>query len=132
MTFDEHMEVLRVNMESLHANLAQLHEITAAAQRRNDTQIAQLTSLLAQDGLPPSESNPQFHQQMVYAVAMRTIRSFEQALGRLALWRSDRHGADGQTTGEQYVQRLRLYPHALREANAFYSPDKKAVLFGYF
>src|SRR5260370_29646994 len=26
--------------------------------------------LLAQDGLTPSEGNPQFHQQMVYAVAM--------------------------------------------------------------
>jgi len=89
--------------------------------------------LLAQDGLPPSESNPQFHQQMVYAVAMRTIRSFEHALGRLALWRT--HAvldADGKTTSEDYVRRLRLYPHALREANAYYSPDKKAVLFGYF
>ena len=30
--------------------------------------------LLAQDGLAPSESNPQFHQQMVYAVAMTTIQ----------------------------------------------------------
>jgi len=30
--------------------------------------------LLAQDGLNPSESNPQFHQQMVYAVARTTIR----------------------------------------------------------
>ena len=29
--------------------------------------------LLAQDGWPPSEGNPQFHQQMVYAVAMTTI-----------------------------------------------------------
>ncbi len=29
--------------------------------------------LLAQDGLAPSEGNPQFHQQMVYAVAMTTI-----------------------------------------------------------
>jgi hypothetical protein len=89
--------------------------------------------LLAQDGLPPSESNPQFHQQMVYAVAMRTIRTFEHALGRLALWRP--HAildATGQATAEQYVQRLRLYPHALREANAYYSPEKKAVLFGYF
>src|ERR1700733_3986395 len=34
--------------------------------------------LLATDGLAPSEGNPQFHQQMVYAVAMTTIRHFEQ------------------------------------------------------
>ena len=39
-------------------------------------------TLLAQDGWPPSEGNPQFHQQMVYAVAMTTIGHFEQALGR--------------------------------------------------
>ncbi len=38
--------------------------------------------LLAQDGWAPSEGNPQFHQQMVYAVAMTTIGHFEQALGR--------------------------------------------------
>src|SRR5512143_2251055 len=31
--------------------------------------------LLAQDGLDPSEGNPAFHQQMVYAVAMTTIRT---------------------------------------------------------
>jgi hypothetical protein len=37
---------------------------------------------LAMAGLDPSESNPQFHQQMVYAVAMTTIRNFELALGR--------------------------------------------------
>src|SRR6478609_9337094 len=43
-------------------------------------------SLLAQDGHPPSEGNPQFHQQMVYAVAMTTIRNFERALGRCVLW----------------------------------------------
>src|SRR5262249_34986539 len=33
---------------------------------------------------------------------------------------------------EEYVQRLRIYPHALREPNAYYSPTKKALLFGYF
>lgn len=42
--------------------------------------------LLAQDGLPPSEGRPQFHQQMVFAVVMRTIRTFERALGRPVLW----------------------------------------------
>ncbi len=46
--------------------------------------------ILAQDGLPQSESNPQFHQQMVYAVAMRTISNFERALSRLVLWRPHR------------------------------------------
>ncbi len=30
------------------------------------------------------------------------------------------------------MQRLRVYPHALREANAYYSPQKVALLFGYF
>ena len=38
--------------------------------------------LLTNEGLDPSESNPLFHQQMVYAVAMTTIKNFEKALGR--------------------------------------------------
>jgi hypothetical protein len=88
-------------------------------------------ALLAQDGLAPSEAVPQFHQQMVYAVAMTTIRNFEQALGRRALWavRTDSPGAEDAWG---YVEKLRIYPHALREANAYYSPAKKALLFGYF
>ncbi len=84
--------------------------------------------LLAQDGLPPSESSPQFHQQMVYAVAMTTIGHFERALGRPIFW-----STHSPSSGEpEYVQRLRIYPHALRDRNAYYSPDKKALLFGYF
>ena len=42
--------------------------------------------LLAQDGLTPSEGNPEFHQQMVFAVAMKVIRLFERALGRKVIW----------------------------------------------
>jgi hypothetical protein len=89
-------------------------------------------NLIAQDGLSPSESNPQYHQQMVYAVAMTTIHHFQRALGRVALW-SDRRvrGEDGNYV-EQFVRRLRIYPHALRDRNAYYSPAKKALLFGYF
>lgn len=88
--------------------------------------------LLAQDGLAPSESNPQFHQQMVYAVAMTTIRHFERALGRVAFWADHKPGAKAGKFREQFVRRLRIYPHALRDRNAYYSPTKKALLFGYF
>ncbi|WP_299568843.1 hypothetical protein [uncultured Pedobacter sp.] len=42
-------------------------------------------NIVACDGLSPSESNPQFHQQMVYAVAMTTIANFEKGLGRKIL-----------------------------------------------
>ena len=30
------------------------------------------------------------------------------------------------------MQRLRIYPHAIRDANAYYDPDRTALLFGYF
>lgn len=93
--------------------------------------------LLAQNGLAPSEGRPQFHQQMVFAVAMRTIRTFERALGRVVLWAGDRDdytGLDRRARPPEYnfTRRLRIYPHALREPNAYYSPVKRALLFGYF
>lgn len=96
--------------------------------------------ILAQDGLNPSGSNPQFHQQMVYAVAMTTIKNFEAGLGRPVLWSSRQVIMEEQVNGNPpkkkrtsvYVPTLRIYPHAMREANAYYSPQKKALLFGYF
>ena len=95
--------------------------------------------LLAQDGYTPSVSNPQFHQQMVYAVVMTTIKNFEQALGRKILWAENIRLPEKVTQGKkrakvefEFVPRLRVYPHALRQANAFYDPLKKALLFGYF
>ncbi|WP_222539511.1 hypothetical protein [Pedobacter polysacchareus] len=95
--------------------------------------------IIACDGLAPSESNPQFHQQMVYAVAMTTISNFEKALGRKILWANrdidlsaliDKQYSINKKN--EYVKCLRIYPHALRDANAYYSPQKKALLFGYF
>jgi subtilisin family serine protease len=89
--------------------------------------------LLATNGYAPSEANPQFHQQMVYAVAMRTIMRFERALGRKALWAPRMiRNADGDVVQRTYVQRLRIYPHAMREQNAFYSSTRMGLLFGYF
>ena len=88
-------------------------------------------ALLAQDGWAPAEGNPQFHQQMVYAVAMKTIAHFEQALGCPVLWRPGSSHEDG-VDDSRFVRQLTVRPHALRQANAFYSPHESALKFGYF
>ena len=59
--------------------------------------------ILIRGGLDPSEADPRFHQQMVYAVAMTTIQNFERALGRPALW-SPRLYQEGTTWKSEYVQ----------------------------
>jgi hypothetical protein len=99
----------------------------------SDEQVA------SQHGLPPSEGNPQFHQQFVYAVAMKTIRHFERALGRKIVWyprilKPTRQNAEivDRRWIREYVHHLRIYPHAIRDANAYYDPERAALLFGYF
>lgn len=74
--------------------------------------------ILMRGGVEPSESDPHFHQQMVYAVTMRTLENFDRALGRRLYFRDNR--------------RLRLFPHAFHGANAYYDREQLAVLFGYF
>ena len=93
--------------------------------------------VLIRGGLDPSESDPRFHQQMVYAVASETIQHFEAALGRRIHWRLDERfpNAKGKTprgTRKGDIYRLNLYPHAMIAANAAYSPAAKGILFGYF
>lgn len=94
-------------------------------------------AVLSQIGLSPSEGNPQFHQQMVYAAAMKTISHFEIALGRKLMWRPKVTWvpAKGRKPGYydlEFVKALRIYPHAFRDANAYYDQEKIALLFGYF
>lgn len=75
--------------------------------------------LLLQDGLAPSERDPRFHQQMVYAVISALLENFERGLGQRFRWR----GRD----------RLRAFPHAFHGANARFDPDLDGSLqFGYF
>ena len=83
--------------------------------------------VLLQGGLTPSENDPRFHQQMVYAVASKTIQHFEFALGRRLRWSRRRKGS---TKGRG--RPLRIFPHAMQEANAYYDPRLHALLFGYF
>ncbi len=77
-------------------------------------------AILMRGGLEPIESDPMFHQQMVYAVAMRTLENFERALGRRLEFQ--RHP----------YRKLRLFPHAFNGANAFYDRELNAISFGYF
>lgn len=87
------------------------------------------SALLMQDGIEPSESDPRFHQQMVYAVAMKVLENFDHALGRKLRFR----GRTGRKKQYDSVDlRLRIFPHAFRGANAFYDPTQVALLFGYF
>ncbi|GAA0917227.1 hypothetical protein [Virgisporangium aurantiacum] len=75
--------------------------------------------VLLLDGLHPSERDPRFHQQMVYAVTSALLENFERALGRRFRWRGDK--------------RLRAFPHAFRGRNAMFDPDMDGTLqFGYF
>ena len=69
-------------------------------------------------GLEPLEHDPQFHQQMVYAVASKVLENFDRALGRRFRFK----GGD----------RLRLIPHAFQARNAYFDAELNAVLFGYF
>ena len=90
--------------------------------------------ILAQDGLDPSESDPRFHQQMVYAVASRTVEKFETALGRTIHWRrAERPGGERKAKDPaDDIWVLKLYPHAMVQANAFYCRQAHGILFGYF
>jgi hypothetical protein len=74
-------------------------------------------AILMQGGLDPTESDPRFHQQMVYAVTMRVLENFDRALGRKVTFR-----------GHQ----LLLLPHAFLGPNAFFDPQLGGVCFGYF
>ena len=97
------------------------------------------------NGLDPAESDPQFHQQMVYAVASETISRFESALGRPLKWRFEgalkkaRRKKEGQAEpqgcdddDDDYSRKLRILPHGMQEANAYYSDDLGSLVFGYF
>ena len=83
--------------------------------------------VLLRGGLEPSDLDPEFHQQMVYGVVSSAIERFEAALGRPIRWRWAR-GRSRPPFGD----RLRIYPHAMAEANAYYDRNLRALLFGYF
>jgi hypothetical protein len=91
-------------------------------------------NILIRGGLDPDESDPRFHQQMVYAVVTDTIQHFEAALGRRIHWRRSELKPENRTKkrNPDHIWTLNLYPHAFIGRNAFYSPRAHGILFGYF
>jgi hypothetical protein len=77
--------------------------------------------ILMSDGFAPSTTDRAFACQMVYAVAMETYAQFAQALGR----------NPGFGPIEHADRRLRIYPRAFQDANAYYDREEGAVLFGW-
>jgi hypothetical protein len=84
--------------------------------------------VLVGQGLAPTESDPRFHQQMVYAVVSSTIARFEFALGREVSWRPQ----PSARASDPFRSHLRVFPHAFQQANAFYDNELRALMFGYF
>jgi len=64
-------------------------------------------------------SDSRFHAQNSYAILMRTLARFEQALGRRVSWGFPGH-------------QLQVATHAFQQANAYYSARTKSILLGYF
>jgi hypothetical protein len=72
-----------------------------------------------QDGDPRIQNDFRFHAQNTYALVMKTLARFEFALGRRIPWSFHTH-------------QLKVAPHGMADANAFYSPEAEGLVFGYF
>ncbi len=71
------------------------------------------------EGDPRIVRDFRFHAQNTYALVMKTLARFEFALGRRIPWSFRTH-------------QLKVAPHGMADANAFYSPEAEGLVFGYF
>jgi hypothetical protein len=82
---------------------------------------------LIRDGRDPSPSDPQFHQQMVYAVSSLVYAAFRSALGRHIAWGFTRDNGVECDPGQ-----ILLRPFGMEEGNAYYDKEKGEICFGYY
>lgn len=71
------------------------------------------------EGEQPIVKDYRFHAQNAYALVMKTLARFEFALGRRVGWAFK-------------VHQLKVAPHGLMDANAFYTRKEEGLVFGYF
>lgn len=106
--------------DCLCGRLFELHMVDDAGRALAPPQLDEAAQLMG-NGHAPSESDPRFHAQMVYAVTSRVHADFRRALGREPGW-----GFAGAH------ERLKVFPLGSSEENAWYAPDTGELVFGYF
>jgi hypothetical protein len=72
-----------------------------------------------QEGRKSLLDDYRFHAQNVYALVMRTLARFEFALGRRVGWQFE-------------VHQIKVAPHGMEDANAFYTRAEEGLILGYF
>jgi hypothetical protein len=80
--------------------------------------------LLAQDGLAPQQSDPQFRAQMVYAVLASLLETLDRARGRRLLWRNVWRRPDDPLGRVPAARPLRVIANRPGLANAHFTPGE--------
>lgn len=80
--------------------------------------------LLAQDGLAPDQSDPQFRQQMVYAVLSSLLESLDRARGRRLQWLNVWRSREDPPTRVPDVRPLMVVANQQGLANAYFAPGQ--------
>jgi hypothetical protein len=127
--FDAAIAEIAVPYEPLEpgpsGSLFVVHDYDDAARKLYPPVELDTLRLALTGGLAPSTTDPQYAQQMVYALAASTYEQFTRALGRYPTFGFE------PDEWEKYP-RLKLRPHALFEENAAYDPEAKEIAFGYY
>jgi hypothetical protein len=88
-------------------------------------------ALMLAGGMEPTQSRPQFHMQMTYAVCSSVYQRFREALGRTVAW-GFLGDEDPEDDPDEGPLRLTIRPFHAQEQNAYYDPETGQLLFGYY
>ncbi len=125
---DGHVATIKLRFEPLapgpSGRIVEVFDLDDSADQLRRPLDLESRSALLSGGRTPSLGDSAFHQQMTFAVVMRTWETFRSALGRDPVW--------GFTPPADGRLRLRIRPHASNEENAYYDRDRGELQFGYY